>query len=190
MRLDVFNDVPADTRVELGHPPSFRECHALAVLQLHAVVVHAGYHRRGFVGNARDDTGVRLLAVHIEDVELSAEVAEQGTENTAHVAANKRGARVSARRVDLHGGVVIGLRAHHHSVLGAQLNSHRFGHDKHLHRGVELGKPRSARLRAVLADIALGQVELRAKIGELARAAVLQRHGFDTRQNHVLGCCL
>ena len=49
---------------------------------------------------------------------------------------------------------------------------------------LELGR---ARLGAVLADVGLGEVKLRAQIGELARGGVLDGDRLDPREDDVLG---
>ena len=54
--------------------------------------------------------------------------------------------------------------------------------------GVELLELGRARLGAVLPDVRLAQVKLRAEVGERHRLGVLQGHRLDARQDHVLGC--
>lgn len=53
--------------------------------------------------------------------------------------------------------------------------------------GVELLELGRARLGAVLADVGLGEVKLRAQIGELARGGVLDGDRLDPREDDVLG---
>ena len=62
------------------------------------------------------------------------------------------------------------------------------GDDGDVNGGVELLELRGARLSAVLADVALREIEVRAKIGELDRGGVLQGDSPDARQDDVLGC--
>lgn len=62
------------------------------------------------------------------------------------------------------------------------------GDDGDVNGGVELLELRGARLSAVLADVALREIEVRAKIGELDRGGVLQGDSLDAGQDDVLGC--
>jgi hypothetical protein len=87
-----------------------------------------------------------------------------------------------------HRRVVARLRAHHRAVRRDERGRDRLGDHGHRDRGVELLKPRRARLGAVLPDVRLAQVKLRAEVGERHRLGVLQGHRLDARQDHVLGC--
>ena len=53
---------------------------------------------------------------------------------------------------------------------------------------LDFDEPRRARLSAVLPDVRLAQVKLRAEVGERDGVGILKRHRLDARQDHVFGC--
>ena len=74
-----------------------------------------------------------------------------------------------------------------HRVLLAEVVGDLAGVDGDGDGGIEFLELGRARLGAVLADIGLGEVKLRAQIGELARGGVLDGDTFDPREDDVLG---
>lgn len=63
-----------------------------------------------------------------------------------------------------------------HLMLLAKVIGNFRGHDINRHRRIELLELRGTCLGAVLAHIRLGEIEVRAQIGELARGGLLQGH--------------
>mmetsp|Transcript_3626 Transcript_3626/g.14809 ORF Transcript_3626/g.14809 Transcript_3626/m.14809 type:complete len:630 (+) Transcript_3626:2928-4817(+) len=184
--LDIFNP-PRDSVVELRHALYLGEENPLAVLELHALIIHARDQRGGVVGDGRDDAGVGLLAIHVQHVKAGAEVAEERAKDAANVATDERDAVCVAEGVDILGLRQGNLGAHDDRVLLAEVVGDLAGVDGDGDGGIEFLELGRARLGAVLVDVGLGEVKLRAQIGELARGAVLDGDTLDPREDDVLG---
>eukprot|EP00754_Rhynchopus_humris_P015442 Rhum_TRINITY_DN14440_c23_g1::Rhum_TRINITY_DN14440_c23_g1_i1::g.90701::m.90701 len=178
--------------VELRHALHLREGDVVAVVEVDVLVLHALHQRllaRLALLDLVDDRRLQRLARRVRAHELRTVVAEHVPEHAVARAVDevRRRRRGGAARVVHHDRLLDGrVTEDHHRVSGHGLRRERRLLHFDGHGRVQLLELRLARRGAVLAHVLLGQVEVRAQVGRLHRLRVLQRHGLDVGEDHVL----
>mmetsp|Transcript_10527 Transcript_10527/g.34051 ORF Transcript_10527/g.34051 Transcript_10527/m.34051 type:complete len:301 (-) Transcript_10527:130-1032(-) len=188
VRLAVL-DLAGLAIVELRHALDLLEGHELAILELEALVIHAGHEGGVVVADGCDDARVGLLAVRVVDGERRPEVAEHAGEHAAGLGADERDGGVlgAAELVHLDGLGVRRVGEHHDLELLEGRHVHLPTARGDGHCGVELLQARRAGLGPVAPHVRLGEVELGGQVADFHGAGVLHVDGTHAREGHVLG---